>query len=148
MKQAQLISIVLVILLTCTFVFDGLSQSGNQGQDKKEATDKVTGKVKKQLIETQTLMGELLALTPADNPRYISVEVPKENTDYIFILGDDFQMERRGSLGELNAGDTIKITYEIILETSEKGIERTKRIAKVISFVKPKPNDLRSDERN
>lgn len=117
--------ILSVAMILCLFCFMGM----NEAQEAK--TEKV-------ILEVKELVGEVLSFTPRGKPEFIGIAVNEENTDYIFILDKDLKLVHKRSLNQIAIGDMVRVRYYVIMETSENGRQRNKRVAKIITFVRAK----------
>ena len=98
----------------------------------------------KEEIEIKTVIkeiqGEVSYLSPRINPQYISVTYKEERgTAYemVLFIDEDLEVEHKRDLSEIGIGDTVGITYHEITEIPKEGRERTKRVAKILRFVRP-----------
>jgi len=110
---------------------------------------------KKSTVE-KTVSGEVSGISP----NFIAIIYGQDKkTSYEMALPIDknTKVERKDSLKEIGAGDTVSVKYEEITqahkEKTQKGKEKevTKtlgRLAKVITFVKAAPKELQSFEEN
>ena len=124
--------ILSIAMILCLFCFMGIS----------EAQEAKTEKV---ILEVKELVGEVISFTPRGKPEFIGIAVDEENTDYIFLIDRDVKVVHKKSLSQIVIGDTVKIEYHVIMETNEKGKQRTKRVAKVITFIRRTLKGLRSE---
>ena len=107
--------------------------------------DAEKGKAKK---TTKTVMNQItgeLGFIGVNSISVIYEKKPEQGREYemVLYLDENATVEYKKSLKEINLGDTIRIEYALITETTEKG-EKTKRVAKKITFVRPKVTGLRS----
>jgi hypothetical protein len=93
-------------------------------------------KVKEEVLESKEIVGELISLSPRNDPQYITVGVDEENTDYMLFIDKDVEVVHKQSLSELVRGDMVRVKYDVVLETKEENLQHKKRIAKVVSFIK------------
>ncbi|KPL24027.1 MAG: hypothetical protein AMS23_06010 [Bacteroides sp. SM1_62] len=93
-------------------------------------------KVKEVVVETKELVGEVVSFTPRKEPQFIGIAVEEENADYIFIIDKETKVVHKKQLSEIAIGDMVKIKYYVVVETEEGGKQRTKHIAREVTFVK------------
>lgn len=129
--------------------------------DAKEGKGKAKGKSKpakdtaqEEVVEVKKIEGEVVCFTPRKEPKFITITVDRNNEkiDHVFYIDKDVEIERKKSLKEINVGDTIEITYDVIkiTEIAQEGAEatgeeekvKTKRVAKVIRLVKIKAPEI------
>jgi lysyl-tRNA synthetase class II len=120
----QMVGVGLVVVLVLGLI------GGGQAQEAKE-------KGKEEVVEVKEISGKVVAFTPRAKPKFIAIEVEKENTDYYFIVDKEVKVVHKKNLSEIAIGDTVRVKYYVIIETTEEGKERSKRVAKVVRFVKP-----------
>jgi hypothetical protein len=133
-----------ISLAAVLFIYSGALVEAQQ-QEKTSAQQKSSDKdilYKGAVVGIKELIGELVSLTPRNEPQFIAIAVEKENTDYYFVLAEDVKVVHKKRLSEIAVGDTVKIKYQVIVETTEEGKERRKHVAKVITFVKPHTQPL------
>jgi len=92
--------------------------------------------VKQTVLADRQVTGELLSLTPRNNPQMITVGVDAENADYMFYLAEDMNVVHKKKLSEIKVGDTVRVRYYIVEETDEKGRTYQKSIVQTVTFVR------------
>lgn len=107
-----------------------------------ERAEEAKEEKEEEVAEVKELTGELISFTPRGDPKFITIAVKKENTDYIFLIDENIKVVHKKNLNEIAIGDTVRVKYHVIIETSEEGNERSKRVAKVIKFIKPRLEHL------
>ena len=104
----------------------------------------IEAKTKEEIVAVKELTGEVVSFYPRLEPKFITIGVDKENSDYMFIIAEDVKLVHKRDLSQINVGDTIRVRYHLIKETFGRKEEksRTKQVAKVIKFVKPRSKAL------
>jgi len=105
------------------------------------AEEKIGGVV---VEEAKTIQGELISLSPRNNPKYIGISYEPDNADYYFMLSDDAQVIHKNSLNDLQKGDTIEISFKQKTRKDKLGNDMIDRTATKIKYLKPakKEDDL------
>lgn len=106
----------------------------------------------KEEIARKSVAGEVSGLAP----NFIAVlygqsQESQAALEMAFDLDKDVKIEHRKSLKEINMGDTVEVAYLEITKTREDGRKISRRVAKVITFVRasekqPETNVLQSRE--
>jgi hypothetical protein len=149
MKRTNKIPLIKMIM--SLILFSGLICSVNaaeKGAEDKEEPKKIT-------LE-KTVSGDVSGISP----NFIAIlygQDKKTSYEMALVIDKNTKVERKKSLKEIGAGDTVSVKYEETTQThkekTEKGKEKdiTKilvRLAKVVSFVKAAPKELQSLEVN
>ena len=139
------VGVMLAMLLLIAIAEAKQSKGKSKGEPAKITQEEV--------VEVKKIKGKVACFSPRKNPKLVAITVKEENDekiediDYLFYIDKDVEIERKKSLKEINIGDTIEITYDVIKitevtregeEEEVKTVEKIKRLAKVIRFVKAK----------
>ena len=96
-------------------------------------------------VETKKLIGKLLSLSPRGDPRFIGITPETGNTDYNFHIDEAVKIEFKDSLQEFAIGDTVQVTYDETSKIKYGVPSQSKRVVKVIRFLKPAATGLRTE---
>jgi len=96
------------------------------------------------VVVVKELIGEVISLTSRGDSQLICIAVDEENTDYIFLIDEEIKVVRKRSLNAINIGDTVRVKYHVITRTTKEGRQRSKQVAKLITFMAPAKKGLRS----
>lgn len=94
-------------------------------------------------VVTREVVGEIISFNPIKNPQFIGIASIR--SDVYLRIGEDIKVIHKDSLDEIKLGDRIVVTYDEVTEVTEEGKELTKRVAKVIRFVKPAMRKIRRE---
>lgn len=97
------------------------------------------------LITVKHITGEVSII----RPHYLSVVYKQDaetrmEYEMVFPMNKDVEFFHKKSLDDIEVGDTVRVTYEEKTWTTEDGMERMKRKAKEVWFVRPAKKGLRS----
>ena len=93
-------------------------------------------------VKALQVIGEVSSFSPSKkNPQHIGIDYAIDTakgavSTVMLSLDENLKLVHKGSLGEINIGDTVYVAFEVITETTEEGEQRTKRVAKEIRFVR------------
>jgi hypothetical protein len=125
--QKNFLRLILVAMMVLSFT--GLVFAQEKGQQK--------GKVKT-TSEMKGIEGEISGMTK----RSISIVYSRDNQkgiEYEMLLPfakEGIKVEHKKNLSELAQGDTVRVSYEEVIEENEQGEKKEGRRAKVISFIR------------
>ena len=125
--QKNFLRLILVAMMVLSFT--GLVLAQEKGQQK--------GKVKT-TSEMKGIEGEISGMTK----RSISIVYSRDNQkgiEYEMLLPfakEGIKVEHKKNLSELAQGDTVRVSYEEVIEENEQGEKKEGRRAKVISFIR------------
>ena len=138
--------------LLCLAAVGDVKEGKSKGKDKSKPAKDVT---QEEVVKVKKIKGKVACFSPRKNPKLVAITVKEKKDekifyiDYLFYIDKNVEIERTKSLKEINVGDTIEITYDVIkiTEITQEGegekeetkiTEKIKRVAKVIKFVMAK----------
>lgn len=118
-------ALIIGLTLTVTLILAGVAQL--------QAEEEIGGTV---VEEMKTIEGELISLTPRNNPKYIGVSYDLEDADYYFMLSDDVQVLHKSSLNDLQKGDLVEVSFKQSTKKDKLGNDMIDRMATKIKFIR------------
>jgi hypothetical protein len=125
--QKNFLRLILVAMMVLSFTGLVLAQEKGQQKPKVKTTSEMKG-----------IEGEISGMTK----RSISIVYSRDNQkgiEYEMLLPfakEGIKVEHKKNLSELAQGDTVRVSYEEVIEENEQGEKKEGRRAKVISFIR------------
>ena len=118
-------TIVLTILVsigTCALLYNRGAEAAQEGQDIVRENKTISGKV-------GFINSEFIAIIDT-----VDEETGSEH-ETLYYLDENVDVQRRGGLGPIKAGDTIQIQYEKTTRTL-KDVRKSKKVIKGVKFLR------------
>lgn len=122
------ITMIKILLAAIIIAFSFNNSLFAQGKDKRKA---ITG-------EVSAISKDFIAIVYNRNQERGSEE------EIALPLAKNVIIEHKKSLSEIAVGDMVSVEFEEMSESDERGGERTKRTARVLSFVRAAPKKTES----
>lgn len=132
-----------LIALVVILGIGGLSLAQIGQQSKEDMLGELNAKsrhiaYKEAEVNTKKLEGRVVGFSPRENPVYIGIAIDELGADYYFTIEEGVKVVRKGSLNDIQIGDTVEITYKHIKGKTSRGKEQEERRAAIVKFIRPK----------
>jgi len=129
----------IITLVVFGFVSLGLGIAlAQKDQENMEKNIKVTMKETTGVVSA--LSGSFIAVETGADPQSGAA------TESAFNLDKNVRIEHKNSLKEIKIGDTVAVGYAETIETKDDGSQSRKTSVKTITFLRPAPQEMTSQE--